>query len=45
MKKETYYFMSDARRTIKGLLERARCGEKIGDGKILVTIASDFSTG
>lgn len=44
-KKETYDFMSDARRTIKGLLERARCGGEIEDGKVFVTIAADYSTG
>lgn len=37
--------MSYARRTIKGLLERARCGEKIGDGKVFVAIAADYSAG
>ena len=44
-KKETYDFMSDARSTIKGLLERARCGGEIEDGKVFVTIAADYSTG
>ena len=46
MKKETYDFMSDARSTIKELIGRKRCcGEKIGGGQVLVTIAADYSTG
>ena len=45
MKKETYDFMSDARRTIKELIWRARCGGEIGSEQILVTIAVYYSTG
>ena len=40
--KETYDFMSDVRSTVKGLLERARCGGRIGEGKVIMTIAVDF---
>lgn len=45
MKKETYDFMSDARRTIKELIGRAHCGGEIGGEQVLVTIAADYSTG
>ena len=45
-KKETYDFMSDARRTIKELIGRAHSGvEKWEGGKVFVTTAADFSTG